>query len=77
MLFLILRQSLHRFAKSFSLINCLITPKREVPEMGDFDNGIFVLLVLVILEITEDESGLIIVVVTPLRTKDFEAKEEQ
>ena len=45
--------------------------------MGDFYVEIFLLLVLVVLESTEDESGLILVVVTPLRTKDIEAKEEQ
>ena len=66
------------FCENFlSLIECLITPKHEVSEMGDFDIGIFLLLVLVILEGTEDNSELILVVVTPLRTKDVEAKEEQ
>ena len=65
------------FCKNFlSLIDCFITPKREVPEMGDFDIGIFLLPVLVILESTEDEWRLILVVVIPLRTKDVEAKEE-
>ena len=66
------------FCENFlSLIDCLITPKHEVPEMEYFDVQIFLLLVLVILESTEDKSGLILVVITPLRTKDIEAKEEQ
>ena len=60
-----------------SLIDCLKTPKHEVPEMGDFDVGICLLLVLVILEGMEDKSGLILVVVTPLRTKNTGVKEEQ
>ena len=66
------------FCKNFlSLIDCLITPKHEVPELGDFDIGTFLLLVLVSLESMEVELELILVVVTPLRTKDVEAKEEQ
>ena len=48
-----------------------------MPELGDFDVGIFLLLVLVSLESTEVESKLILVVLTPLRTKDNVAKEEQ
>ena len=73
MLILILRQNLQRFAKTF-ISDCLITPMCEVPEMGDFDVGIFLMLVLVILEGTKDKLELILVVVTPLRTKDVEAK---
>ena len=60
-----------------SLIDCLITPKHEVPETGNFDVGTFLLLVLVSLESTEVESEQILEVVTPLRTKDVEAKGEQ
>ena len=48
-----------------------------MPELGDFNVEIFLLLVLVSLGNTEVESELILVVVTPLRTKDNEAKEEQ
>ena len=45
--------------------------------MGDLDVGTSLLIVLVILERAEDELEQILVVVTPLRTKDVEAKEEQ
>ena len=69
MLFLILRQNLQRFVKTFYLLITLC----EVLEWGDFDVGIFLLLVLVILGSTEVE----LVAVTPLRTKDFEARKEQ
>ena len=68
------------FCKNFlSLIDCLITPNSEVQELGDFDVQVesFCLLVLVSLESTKVESGLRLVVVTPLRTKDIEAKEKQ
>ena len=54
----------------------MITPKHEVPELGYFD-GTFVLLVLIRLESKEVKLELILVVVTPLRNKDVEAKEEQ
>ena len=63
--------------KTFYQIDCLITPKHEVPELRDFDVGIFLLLVLVNLESTEVELELMLEVVTPLRTKDDEAKEQQ
>ena len=39
----------------------MITPKREVPELGAFDVGIFLLLVSVGLESMEVKSGLILV----------------
>ena len=45
--------------------------------MRDLDVETFLSLVLVVLERAEDELELILVVVTPLRTKDIEAKEEQ
>ena len=51
----------------------MITPKREVPELGDFDTETFLLLVLVSFEGMEVESGLRLVAVTPLRTKDVES----
>ena len=57
--------------------NCLITPKREGQELGGFDVETFPLLVFVSFESKAVESGLIQVAVTPLRTKDVEAKEEQ
>ena len=80
MFVLILRQNLQHFAKFFvSLIDCLITPKCEERVMGDLDVETVPLVVSVpvILERAEDELELILVVVTPLRTKDVEAKEEQ
>ena len=55
----------------------MLDNSREVSEMGDFDVGIFLLLVLVALEGMAEESRLILVVVTPFRTKDVEAKQEQ
>ena len=48
-----------------------------MPEWGDFDVGTFLLLVLVSLKSTEVKSELILVVVTPLRTKDIETEEVQ
>ena len=60
-----------------SLIDCLIAPKCEVQGMGDLDVETFLLTVLVVLERVEDELELILVVVTSLRTKDIEAKEEK
>ena len=59
------------FCKNF-LFDCLITPKREVQELGDFDVETFPLLVLVCLESMEVKSGLILVVVTPLKPKDID-----
>ena len=61
----------------FVRIACLITPKREGQELGSSDVETFPLLVLVSLESIKVKSGLILIVVTPLRTKDVEAKEEQ
>ena len=66
------------FCKNFlSLIDCLITPKREEKVMGDLDVQIFVFIVSVVFERVEDKLELILIVVTPLRTKDIQAKEEQ
>ena len=45
--------------------------------MGDLDVKTFFLIVSEVLERVEDEFELILVVVTPLRTTDIEAKEEQ
>ena len=45
--------------------------------MGDFDVETFLLLVLESLESTGVKLEPILVVVTPLRTKDIEVKEEQ
>ena len=45
--------------------------------MGDLDVETFLLIVSVVLEKAEDELELILTVVTPLRTTDTEAKEEQ
>ena len=42
--------------------------------MGDLDVETFLLLVLVVLERVVDEWELILVSVTPLRTKDVEAR---
>ena len=72
---LILRQSLQRFVKT--LIDCLITPKREERVMGDFDVETFLLIVSIVLERAEGELELILIVVTPLRTMDIGAKEDQ
>ena len=60
-----------------SLIDCLITPKSEDSVMGDLDVETFPLIVSIVLERAEDKLELILVIVTPLRTKDVEAKEEQ
>ena len=66
------------FCKNFlSLIDCLITPKREEKVMGDLDVQIFLFIVSVVFERVEDKLELILIVVTPLRTKDIQAKEEQ
>ena len=61
----------------FFLIDYLITPKHEGQELGGFDVETFPLCVLVSLESMEVKSGLILVAVTPLGTKDIEAKEEK
>ena len=45
--------------------------------MGDLDVETFLLILSVVLERAEDELELILIVVTPLRTTDVEAKEEQ
>ena len=45
--------------------------------MGDLDAETFPLLVLAVLERAEDEMELILIVVTPLKTTDVGAKEEQ
>ena len=63
--------------RKYFISDCLITLKPEVQELGGFDVETFLLLVLVSLENKEVESGLRLVAVTPLRTKDIEAKEEQ
>ena len=49
------------FENFLSLIDCLISLKLEVLEMGDFDVGIFILLVLVILGSTEYKSELVVI----------------
>ena len=45
--------------------------------MGDLDVETFLLIVSVGLERAEDKLELILIVVTPLRTTDVGAKEEQ
>ena len=66
------------FSKNFlSLIECLITLKCEGQELEGSDVETFPLLVLVSLHSMKVESGLILAAVTPLRTKDVKAKEEQ
>ena len=45
--------------------------------MGDLDVENFILTVSVILERAEDELELILIVVTPLKTTDVGAKQEQ
>ena len=71
---LIFIQSLQRFAKTFSLTDCLITPKRVMEEL-DVETSL--LLVLAVLVRAEDELEPILIVVTPLKTTDVGAKEEQ
>ena len=76
MFVLILRQNLKRFANFFlSVIDCLITPKREDQVMGGLDVETFLLLVSVVLERADDELELKLVVVVPVRL-DFETKSE-
>ena len=77
MIILILRQSLQRFAKTFYLFDCLITPKREGQVMGDLDVESFPLIVSEVLDRAEDILELILIVVIPLRTTDAGANEEQ
>ena len=78
MFVLILRQNLQSFAKTFlSLIDCLITPKREDRAVGDFDVEIFLLLVSEVLERVKDELELTLIAVESPRTTAAEAKEEQ
>ena len=90
MFVLILRQNLQGFAKFFlSLIDCLITPKREkrvigdldvetfLLIVGDLDAETFLLIVSIVLERAEDKLVLILIVVTPLRTTDVGAKLDQ
>ena len=77
MFVLIWRQNLQCLAKFFfSLIDCLITPKREGRVVGDFDIETFLLLMSVVLERAEDELELKLVVVVPLRTMVIGAKEK-
>ena len=45
--------------------------------MGDLEVETFLLIVSVVLERAEDELELILIVVTPLRTTDVGAEEEQ
>ena len=77
MFVLILRQNLQWFEKSLSLIDCLITLKCEGRVVGDFDVGIFLLLVSGVLETVEEELELTLITVGPLRTTVVEATEEQ
>ena len=50
---------MQRFVKIFlSLIDCLITPKREGREVGGFDEQIFLWIESGVLELVADESGL-------------------
>ena len=60
-----------------SLIDGLITPKREEQVMGELDVENILLIVSVVLETVEDKLELILTVVTPLRTMDVGAKVEQ
>ena len=55
----------------------MITAKHEKRVMGGLDVETFPLLVSVVLKIAEQELELIVIVVTPLRTTDVEAKEGQ
>ena len=65
------------FCENFlSLIDYLITPKREERVMGDLDVETFLLIAPVVLE-RVDKLELILIVETPLRTTDIKAKEEQ
>ena len=70
-----------KFAKSFenflSLIDCLITPKREGRVMGGFGVEIFLLTVSEVLEIMGDELGLTLDVEITLRTTAVGARNEQ
>ena len=66
------------FCENFlSLIDCLITPKREGRVLGGFDAEIFLLTVSEVLEIVADESGLTLEAAKVLRTTVIEARMEQ
>ena len=77
MFFLIWRQNLQRFAIFFlSLIDCLITTKRDGRELGGFDGRIFLWIESRVLELVVDESGLTLRVEEVLRTTVVVAKTE-
>ena len=77
MFFLIWRQNLQHFAKNFlSLIDCLISLKREGRELGGFDERIFLWIESRVLELVADESGLTLRVEEVLRTTVVVARTE-
>ena len=59
-----------------SLIDCLITPKREGREVGGFDEQIFLLIVSRDLELVADESELTLIEEEVLRTTVVVARTE-
>ena len=77
MFFLIWRQNLQHFANFFlSPIDCLITPKCEGPELGGFDEQIFLWIELEALELVADESALTLKAEEVLRTTVVVARTE-
>ena len=65
------------FCENFlSLIDCLITPKREGRELGGFDVQIFLWIESVVLELVADESELTLIEEEVLRTTVAVARTE-
>ena len=65
------------FCENFlSLIDCLITPKREGRELGGFDVQIFLWIESVVMELVADESELTLIEEEVLRTTVVVARTE-
>ena len=75
-MFLIETKSATFYKIFLSLIDCLITPKREGRELGGFDEQIFLWIELEALELVADESALTLKAAEVLRTSVVVARTE-